>query len=65
MRQLPTRMLKQRETSTSTFDSFQNAKSKSNSQEMKRMTIYATAIKPRDGQIYVNGPEERKGLLPC
>ncbi|VDM93794.1 unnamed protein product [Onchocerca ochengi] len=57
-------MLTQREMSTSTFDSFQNAKSKSNSQEMKRMTIYVTAIKPRGGQNYVTDQKKEMGCYP-
>uniref|UniRef100_A0A1I7VWU5 Reverse transcriptase domain-containing protein n=1 Tax=Loa loa TaxID=7209 RepID=A0A1I7VWU5_LOALO len=45
--------------------SSQNAKFKSNSQGMKRMTICATRIKPHYEQSYTNRHEERKKRLPC
>ncbi|VDM96507.1 unnamed protein product [Onchocerca ochengi] len=48
----------------STFSS-QNAKCKSNSQEIKRMTTFATGAKTRHGQSYINQHEERKKRLPC
>uniref|UniRef100_A0A1I7VV65 Zinc knuckle family protein n=1 Tax=Loa loa TaxID=7209 RepID=A0A1I7VV65_LOALO len=45
--------------------SSQNAKFKSNSQGMERMTICATRSKPHYGQSYTNRHEERKKRLPC